>query len=219
MRNESPVTVFIADSDLLFCESLQEVFKNRGLQVVSFATDKDEAIRLIKRYEPQIAILTCSRSKMNGINVLQELKNLPLDTSYIIISDDEETVQSVYLSKVPVQGHLMRGFGIGELYYCIQELVSQRMYSSAMVHRLIDDIQQEETDSISLCFDMLHTLTKREVEILKALSYSYTTPKIAETLYISSATVNNHRAKIMEKLKIRGRNQLLSFAISARTLL
>ena len=62
-------------------------------------------------------------------------------------------------------------------------------------------------------------LSTREREILSQLAQCKTMNQIAASLFISPVTVNNHKAKISEKLNIRGRYQLLQFALSVKHLL
>lgn len=66
---------------------------------------------------------------------------------------------------------------------------------------------QEKEQLISL-------LSSREREVLALLALGYTLPRIGEKLFISPATVNNHCARMREKLGLRGRNALTMYAIS-----
>ena len=59
-------------------------------------------------------------------------------------------------------------------------------------------------------------LSTREREVLSLLAKGYTMPRIAEKLFISPATVNNHCTRMREKLRLRGRNALLKFAVELR---
>jgi len=60
-------------------------------------------------------------------------------------------------------------------------------------------------------------LSTREQEILKLVAQGYTLPRIGEKLFISPATVNNHCARMREKLGIKGRNSLITYCINSNT--
>ncbi|RPD46386.1 helix-turn-helix transcriptional regulator [Hymenobacter sediminis] len=72
-----------------------------------------------------------------------------------------------------------------------------------------DELQPDEK-----AVSNLSLLSSRELEILPLLAQGYTLPQIGEQLFISSATVNNHCARIREKLGLKGRNALIAFAVS-----
>lgn len=65
---------------------------------------------------------------------------------------------------------------------------------------------QEKEQLISL-------LSSREREVLALLALGYTLPRIGQKLFISPATVNNHCARMREKLELRGRNALVAYAM------
>ncbi|QNK62326.1 response regulator transcription factor [Pedobacter sp. PAMC26386] len=210
-------SIFIAESNLIICEALSEVFRNRNLKVSLFTTNGKEVLDLLRMTDSNIVILSSDIGQVDPVELLYIIKKERPDIKIIFITNSMEDAYSLQVSAIKVDGHIHKGFSITELYYCIQELINGRSYTTPS----INSVSMKRNLTMGLHAEsakLLKNLSKREREILHAIGMSYTTPIIANMLYISEATVNNHRSNIMGKLHIKGRNQLLYFALTYRSL-
>ncbi len=214
MNMQNHISVIIACRSTFLCEVLREALQSRQYKVKAYATTGEDALKAVIENQPDIVIISNDLPNMSGIDVLNKARERGVECKSLLLSQNVEEVQ-LLRPKDEVQGHIHSWVNMSEFFYCLQEIASGRNYTSNVIEKFVNEVR---SDNESFRYDptVLKSLTPREKEIMQALSKSYTTPKIAALFFISTATVNNHRAKIMEKLNIRGRNQLLSLAFSLR---
>lgn len=214
MNTQKQITVIIACRSTFLCEVLREALQNRQYKVKAYATTGEEAYRMAIEHQPDVVIINNDLPNVSGIEVINKVRAKGVESKILLLSQNVSEVQMLH-EETDVEGHIHAWVNMSEFFYCLQEIVSGRTYISTVIEKFINEVVSD-TDNYRCDPTVLKSLTPREKEIMVALSKSYTTPKIASLFFISTATVNNHRAKIMEKLNIRGRNQLLSLAFSLR---
>ena len=207
----SAATIQIALRSTLMCEVLREALQHRGYEVLSYATSGKEIISKYKAQQPKVLIISNILEGMSGIDIAEQLNHK--SSNYVFLSENAAEAQAVN-NRIQVASHLPIQVRMSEFFYALQEAVSGRQYISPSIQQLLE--QPESHLSMSNNSEFLQNLTARELDIMKELAHSYTTPQIAERLQISTATVNNHRANIMNKLNLKGRNQLMTLAIALR---
>lgn len=205
--------VLVVNRSKLFCETLSESLEKRNIRVVSFATNGNQAIEQIDLIKPDLLIIQNALPERSGYEVLKYVKKSYPETKCLFMALSSAEASSVQ-EEFELEGHVDRTASMSELFYTIHEIASGRKYISSEVQKAV--LRGDMDESPSTDASILNILTSREKEILQALSNSCTTPQIAEKFMISPATVNNHRANIMHKLNIKGRNQLLKLAISLK---
>lgn len=205
--------VLVVNRSKLFCETLSESLEKRNIRVVSFAINGNQAIEQIDLIKPDLLIIQNALPEKSGYEVLRYVKQSYPETRCLFMALSSAEASSVH-EEFELEGHVDRSASMSELFFTIHEIASGRKYVSPEVQKAV--LKRDVDDNPTADASVLTNLTSREREILKALSESCTTPQIAEKFLISPATVNNHRANIMHKLNIKGRNQLLKLAISLK---
>lgn len=207
----TPTTIQIAHRSTLLCEVLREALEHRGYQVLGYTTTGPETLKKFNTTRPRLLIISNTLAEISGIEIAERVEN---DFSQcLFLSQDAAEAQAVN-ERIKTAGHLPAFVSMSELFYAIQEIVSGREYTSKVIEGYISSTINATLTKGDAAF--LQVLTPREIEVMRALAESYTTPQIADKLFISNATVNNHRANIMQKLELKGRNQLMSVAIALR---
>jgi two-component system OmpR family response regulator len=209
--NNTPSTIHIAHRSTLLCEVLREALENRSYRVLGFSTTGADTLAKLNLYVPDILIISNVLEGISGIEIAERAQQK--NNACIFMSDDAAEAQAVN-HRLKVTAHLPTYVSMSELFYTIHEVANDRRYISPVIERYLS--QPAHMAAVSADASVLQVLTTREIEIMQALAESYTTPQIAEKLFISHATVNNHRANIMQKLELKGRNQLMSVAIALR---
>lgn len=207
--------VLLIHRSTLICEVLRESLEQREYEVVSYATSGEDAIKKALNFMPDVLILSNSLEDCSGLEIINTLNKESFKGSFIFLSQNANDAKLVY-QKLNVSGHIHTFDGMSELFFALQEIRAGRNYTSQSVKKEINRSYKEEVGSMSMDTSVLKTLTRREIQIMQALADSNTTPQIAKQFLISPATVNNHRANIMHKLNLRGRNQLIGVAISLK---
>ncbi len=182
-----------------------------NVEIVGEAENGLEAMELIERLNPDIALLDISMPKMNGLEVAKKVYDLKLPTKVLILSiyhDEEYVVKSI---EYGCSGYLMKNADPEEVELAIKTLVSGENYYGANISKIMmkNMVQkQKETTTISQ-----QNLTKREVEVIKMIAEGLKTKDIAEKLFISTRTVETHKTNIYHKLEIHNSAQLIRYAI------
>lgn len=215
MNNEKLTSVIIACRSTFLCEVLREALQNRQYKVKAYATTGEDAQRIAIEHQPDVVIISNDLPAKSGVEVMNTVRQKGIESKFLLLSQNIGEVK-LLKKQDDVEGHVHASVNMSEFFYCLQEILSGRKYVSNVIEKLINEVSTE-TQDFRCDPAVLKSLTPREKEIMEALSKSYTTPKIADLFFISTATVNNHRAKIMEKLNIKGRNQLLYLAFSLRS--
>jgi len=119
---------------------------------------------------------------------------------------------------VGVKGYVLKDGIAAELIDSLRAISSGKYYISAVISDLLID-RRKRLQSLTKAIPSLSALTTAERNILKLLAENKTSREIANDLFISVRTVENHRTHICNKLGIKGHNKLLQFALEHRSVL
>jgi len=210
---ESRISVLIADDHPLFLEGVRRAVEGvPSMLVVAEARDGEMALREIEARRPDLAILDIRMPKRSGLQVLREMKERQLSTDVIFLTmyDDEETFNEAM--DLGVMGYVSKESAVDDLVAAIGTVVKGKHYiSPALMDLMVGRCARPASKGRAL-----DPLSPAERKILKLIADSKTSKEIAEELFISQRTVENHRAHISAKLGIHGSYSLLKFAIENR---
>ena len=190
---------------LLNCYSEFEIIGEAGTGV--------DAVSLVGKLNPDVLILDLSMPDMNGFDCIKEIRSQKLACSILVLTmyDDDEFVKEVMRSGA--NGYVLKRSADTELMEAIKRVSDGKKYlNESISQKLIDTLLKkpnEECDSK----DPYTMLSGREREVLRYLAQGYTNTEIAEKLFISPKTVDTYRSRIMKKLSIRKKSELVNYAI------
>ena len=200
----------IADDHVLMREGIKQLLEFDGsIEVVCEANDGQECIDNLEKYKPQALLLDINMPKMNGIEVLTEIKKKKIDVKVLILTVHNEVEYLMKAVEIGVDGYLMKDSESSELKKAINVVLSGESYIQpklipALNSRLVSrDVDKEKIDA----------LTKRELEVLVKVASGLFNKEIATTLNISERTVKNHISNIFKKIDVVDRTQAAVFAI------
>jgi DNA-binding NarL/FixJ family response regulator len=204
--------VLVADDHAVVRHGVRSILAAQpDFEVVAEAADGAEAVAMATRVLPQLVILDVSMPRMTGLQAAGEIGRRAPGIRVLMLSmyDDEQYFfealragASGYVLKSAVDRDLVeacRATMRGESFLypdAAAALVKDRLARAAAGEPVSDD-----------------PLTPREAEVLKLIAEAHTNHQIAELLCISAKTVENHRARILEKLGMRDRVELTRYAI------
>lgn len=217
----SKVTIFLADDHSIVREGLSLILQSEpDYEIIGEAGDGREAIELIEKLNPQIAIVDISMPSMTGIEVAKYLKKYAPDVKIIILSrhDNEEYVHQ--LLEFGIDGYILKDDAGDDLIRAVEEVLKGNLYLSPRIATsLVNDFilikksvlnKESISDGVTSPFKVL---SSREREVLKLIAEGKTNTDVGELLRISPMTAKCHRANIMKKLNIHKVNELVSYAI------
>ena len=196
--------VVLVDDHKLFRDGLRKILElESDIKVVAEAGDGEEALLLIREYLPDIVLFDINMPRMDGIQLVRELKNLKIRTATIAVSayDDEDSLTT--LSAEGVLGFVLKSSGRSELISAIRSVSRSQSYVDPRVAgKLMTSFAKRKSEN-----DMLGELTPREKEILYWLAQGLSNSEVATRMVLSEKTVKNHVSHMLKKLDIRDRTQ------------
>ncbi len=190
------IKIIIADDHTIFREGLALLLQTLSeIKLVGQAGNGNEALKLIREYRPDVAVLDNSMPGISGIGVAKELCSLAHPTRVIILTMHTEPGLASQAMEAGASGYLLKQNAFDELFSAIKTVMSGRTYISP-----------------SLCVQ-LEPLTPRETQVLSMIALGHTNRSIADLLCISIKTVDTHRTRIMSKLDLHSVADLVRYAI------
>jgi RNA polymerase sigma factor (sigma-70 family) len=213
--NESNIRVLVADDHAVVREGIRTVLESsEDFQVVAEATSGEEALEMIDRLDPDVAILDITMPGMSGIDVLLQLRGRPARTSVLILSMHDHPEYVLGAVRAGADGYLLKSAGPAEVRDAVRAVAEGReAFSSRVTQQLSSALRDEAARTSSR--DRIEQLTPREREVLIRVAAGKTSREIADEFGISHRTVETHRESIMRKLRVRTVAGLTRFALEA----
>jgi two-component system, NarL family, response regulator DesR len=164
------------------------------MEVVGKASNGEEAVSLVKKFQPEVCIMDIEMPGKSGLEAAEELKGL--GCKVIILTTFARTGYFQRALKAGVSGYLLKDSPSEELANSIRSVMSgRRIYAP----ELMDDVYGEE-----------NPLTDREKEVLELVADGKNTKEIAEVLSIKTGTVRNYISIILDKLEVKNRIEAIT---------
>lgn len=205
--------IIIADDHALIREGIKVLLgNNSNYQIVGEASDGNKAIELLKSTPTDIILLDIDMPEKNGVEVGQWIKSLQLNIKIVYITSHTDFFTFYQAWKLHPQGFLFKENALEELLSCLQQVKSKQTYYSP-ASKLFIEHNQEKIRDYEIINEKLTLLSPKEKQVLYYISKNLTTNEIADKVFNSYKTIENHRYNICRKLNINGSNNLMRFAI------
>jgi len=201
------IKLIIADDHELFRNGLAELLrKHDDIKIVKSVADGIEFMELINsRLEADIVLLDITMPNMDGFQVLKELNNTNYDIKPIVISMHNDGNYIAKCAKMGAYGYLLKNTDESELILAIRSVNSGKKYFSAEISEKMINFMSTQSISEDI-------LSNKETEVLGLISKGLTTKEIAAQLFVSSRTIETHRANILKKLEVKNTAELIKKA-------
>lgn len=109
--------------------------------------------------------------------------------------------------------YVLKSSSDDELLHALKQVMNGQPYVDQNIKLTTDDIEKINTDGTAVNLQGYSSLSKREREVLPLITLGYSNKEIAAELFISTKTVEAHKANIMQKLQLKNRAELIRYAI------
>lgn len=207
--------ITLADDHVLLRQGLKRIIEESGeMRIVGEAGDGLELISLLNKTVPDMVVLDISMPNLRGIEVISEIKSrFPrVKTLILTMHRDREYVYQAFVSGA--DGYLLKEDADLDLFEAIKKIRQGEAYvSPSLTQEVVACWRQAGKGEDKPSFTD-ECLTTREREVLKLVAEGKSSPQIAGLLSISIRTVDQHRANIKNKLRIRKTADLVKYAVS-----
>jgi DNA-binding NarL/FixJ family response regulator len=201
------IKLIIADDHQLFRNGLEELLrKYDDIKIVESVADGVDFMEVVKsQLEADIVLLDITMPNMDGFQVLKELKTLTSSIKPIVISMHSDGNYIAKCAKMGAYGYLLKNADESELILAIRTVNKGKKYFSAAISEKMINFMATQSISENL-------LSNKENEVLGLISKGLTTNEIATKLFVSSRTIETHRANILKKLEVKNTAELIKRA-------
>ena len=204
--------IVIVDDHPLFRKGLEQlIHSDSAFAVCGEVNNASEAMDVIRKLNPDLAIVDLSLPGANGIelikNIRAEFPKLPI----LVLSMHDESLYALRALRAGAEGYVMKHEAMANVIQAIHEVFNGRPYlSPAMAAQVITKFAHRGSQSEA---DAVERLSDRELEILELIGKGNEVRQIAKLLHLSPKTVETHRAHIKEKLNLQNARQVTRFAV------
>ena len=212
MTATTPIRIVLADDHQVLREGLRSLLESEeDIKVVGEASSGEEAIRVVARTQPDIVVMDLGMPGMGGLEAIREIRRDHPHVRVIVLSC---TVGASlwckrYMQAVTVTCQNRRRTPICCKRFCVVHGGGRFVHPTA-ASALAEQLLQEKQTS-----KLLINLSAREAEVLHWTALGFTSREIGERLSLSPKTVDTYRERVMEKLELKNRSELVRFALKA----
>lgn len=203
-----PYRIILADDHAMFRQGVRKIIEQiDGLEIIGEAADGLELLDLLKTMTPDMIILDISMPHIRGIEACAEVKKIHPEIKILVMTMHKEFLHQGI--SAGADGYLLKEDTDTELFAAIATIRQGQTYLSPTFAGHVYDFISRGPKGLSPS----DPLSLRERQILKLVAEGTPNQDIADRLSISIRTVENHRANIMKKLKIKKNAELVKYAI------
>ena len=208
----SLTTIVLADDHPVVRQGLRAVLEaEKDFRLIGETGDGLEAVRLIERLQPDVLMLDLMMPGLGGLEVTRQVSQRSPRTRVVILSMHADEAYVLEALKNGATGYVLKESSADDLVRAIREVAAGRRYlSPPLSERAIETYVQRARDG---SLDGYESLTPREREVLHLAAEGHHNPEIAARLFISSRTVEVHRANLLRKLGLRTQTDLVRYAL------
>jgi DNA-binding NarL/FixJ family response regulator len=209
----SAIRILLADDHTLVRAGIRSLLESiEGVEVVAESGDGREALDLICKHRPDVALLDIAMPGLSGLEVAKRVGQECPKTRIVILSMHADASHVREALRSGVAGYLLKGAAVAELPLALKSVMRGESYLTPKIsQQVVEGYLRDSAEQPG----PLNGLTTRQREILQLIAEGRSTREIAEVLDISVKTVETHRLRLMERLDIHDVPGLVRFAIRA----
>ena len=205
------IRVLLVDDHAMFRAGIKALLEVDGrITVVGEASTGDEGVDRARELKPDVVVMDLSMPDSNGLEATRRIVALELDTNVLVLTVHAEEEYLVPVIDAGASGYLTKTSADTDLREAIKVVARGQVFLPPKATTLLlrRYKQAEAEDGVGL-----HDLSTREQEVLALTAEAFSSAEIGKKLFISPKTVDTYRSRIMHKLGLTHRSELVRFAL------
>jgi DNA-binding NarL/FixJ family response regulator len=206
-------SVVLIDDHPIVRQGLAQLLNDApDLNVVAEAATPEEALDVLERAKPDIAIVDVSLQGRSGIELTKEIRERFPQTAVLVLSMHDESLHAERALRAGAKGYIMKQEATDKLLVAIRKVLAGEIYvSDTMASRMLQQVTGARPGQAIR--NPLDRLTDREMEVFTMIGQGVGTRDIATKLGLSVKTVEAHREHIKDKLNLDSGRELMRYAM------
>jgi two-component system, NarL family, response regulator NreC len=198
------VRIVLADDHAVVRSALRLLLDAEDdLEVVAEAGDIESTVRYVRGHKPDVLVLDLNMPGGHSLDAVPEILLASPDTSVVVLTMETDHAYAREAIQAGVLGYVLKQAVDEELVNAVHLAAVGKTYLQPELGAKLAADTGESSDGLS----------ERELEIVRLIALGHTNTEIAEQLYLSVRTVESHRARVQQKLKLSKRSDLVRYAL------
>lgn len=212
---DGPIKVLLVDDQPLLRMGFRLILEGEGdMQVVGEASNGIEALRAVEGLQPDVVLMDVRMPLMDGIEATGKISASPSEARVIILTTFDLDEYAFAGLQAGASAFLLKDVAPSDLVHAVRLVASgDAVVAPRVTQRLLENFVRNSPPRQNLHSDpLLEELTPRELEVAQCIAQGLSNAEIAHALFLSEATVKTHVRRILTKLHLRDRVQVVVYA-------
>lgn len=207
-----PIRVLLADDHVLVRQGIRQFLAEaEGMEVIAEADDGAEAVRLVEKHRPDVAVLDIRMPNVTGVEATRRIKQHHPDVRVLILTAYDDDPYVFALLQAGADGYVLKTAPAEDLVQAVRDVhAGTAALSPTIATKVVRQMSQQRPESAT---DQVEPLTEREIEVLRLAAQGMTNREIGQELDISHRTVQGHLAHVYGKLQVNSRTEAVTEAL------
>ncbi len=217
MKKKSAISVIIADDHTILRAGLRMLLRAQSdIKVAGEAADGEQALEQVRSKKPDVLLIDISMPGISGIEAAAELKRRHSLTRVIILTMHAEPAYLESALAAGAAGYVLKRALDSDLVSAIRAAHEGRTFiDSGVTEHLVQKALGSPRHFKVTAQNAHDLLSRRELQVLTLVAEGYTNQQISAQIFVSVKSVETYRARLLKKLQISTRREIVRYAIEA----